>query len=90
MRYVSISEILVRGFQQFCKVVVIIPKALCFVGAARGVTSYLSGSRGMPLQENFKIIEDSEMLFPVFLEPKNQFPRQGWSSLKLSLKSTCK
>ena len=27
-------------------------------------------------------IEHSEMLFPV-----NQFPRQGWSSLKFSLKS---
>ena len=25
--------------------------------------------------------------FPAFLETKNQFPRQGWSSLKLSLKS---
>ena len=27
------------------------------------------------------------MLFPEFLEPKNQFPREGWSSLKLSLES---
>ena len=27
------------------------------------------------------------MLFPEFLEPKNQFPREGWSSLKLYLKS---
>ena len=29
--------------------------------------------------------EHSEMLFPEFLVPKNQFPREGWSSLKLSL-----
>ena len=34
-------------------------------------------------QEIFKK-EHSETLF---LETKNQFPRQGWSSLKLSLKS---
>ena len=27
------------------------------------------------------------MLFLEFLEPKNQFPREGGSSLKLSLKS---
>ena len=27
------------------------------------------------------------MLFLEFLEAKNQFPREGWSSLKLSLKS---
>ena len=27
-------------------------------------------------------IEHSEMLFPAFLEPKSQFSRQGWSSLK--------
>ena len=32
-------------------------------------------------------IEHSETLFPAFLETKNQFPRQGWSSLKFSLKS---
>ena len=28
----------------------------------------------------------SETLFPVFLDTKYQFPRQGWSSLKFSLK----
>ena len=57
--------------------------------------SYLGGSGGMFPQEIFKI-EHSETLFPSFLEreypppppgPKNQFPRQGWSSLKFSLKS---
>ena len=32
-------------------------------------------------------IEHSETLFPAFLETKNQFPRQGWSSPKFSLKS---
>ena len=37
-------------------------------------------------QEIFKI-EHSETLFPAFLETKYQFPRQGWSSLKFSLKS---
>ena len=31
-------------------------------------------------------IEHSESLFPAILEPKNQFPWQGWSSLKFSLK----
>ena len=40
----------------------------------------------MAPQEIFKI-EHSETLFPSFLETKNQFPRQGWSSLKFSLKS---
>ena len=32
-------------------------------------------------------IEHSETLFPAFLETKYQFPRQGWDSLKISLKS---
>ena len=31
--------------------------------------------------------EHSETLFPVFLETKYPFSRQGWSSLKFSLKS---
>ena len=31
--------------------------------------------------------EHSKTLFPAFLETKYQFPRQGWSSLKFSLKS---
>jgi len=35
----------------------------------------------MLLQEIFKI-GHSEMLFPAFLEPKNQFSKEGWSSLK--------
>ena len=35
---------------------------------------------------NFKI-EHSETLFPAFVEPKNQFPRQGSSSLKFPLQS---
>ena len=54
--------------------------------------SYLGGSGGMFLQGIFKT-EHSETLFPSFLEreyspgPKNQFLRQGWSSLKFSLKS---
>ena len=38
------------------------------------------------LQEIFKK-EHSETLFRAFLETKYQFPRQGWSSLKFSLKS---
>ena len=37
-------------------------------------------------QEIFKI-EYSETLFPAFLEPRKQFPRQCWGSLKFSLKS---
>ena len=37
-------------------------------------------------QETFKK-EHSETLFSAFLETKYQFPRQGWSSLKFSLKS---
>ena len=35
-------------------------------------------------------IEHSETLFVVFLEPKKQFPRQGWSSLKFSSKRKLK
>ena len=31
--------------------------------------------------------EHSETFFPAFLETKYQSPRQGWSSLKFSLKS---
>ena len=38
-------------------------------------------------QEIFLKKEHSETLFPAFLENKHQFPRQGWSSLKFSLKS---
>ena len=41
---------------------------------------------GMLPQEIFKK-EHSETLFPASLETKYQFPRQGWSSLKFSLKS---
>ena len=37
-------------------------------------------------QEIFKI-EYSETPFPVFLEPRKQFLRQCWRSLKFSLKS---
>ena len=37
-------------------------------------------------QEIFKK-EHRETLYPAFLETKYQFPRQGWSSLKFSLKS---
>ena len=44
------------------------------------------GLGACPPQEIFKI-EHSETLFPAFLETKNQFLRQGWSSLKFSLKS---
>ena len=46
----------------------------------------LGGSGGMPPQEIFKI-EYSETPFPEFLEPRKQFPRQCWRSLKFSLKS---
>ena len=38
-------------------------------------------------QEIFFKKEHSQTLFPAFLENKYQFPRQGWSSLKFSLKS---
>ena len=44
-----------------------------------------SGSGGMLPQEIFEK-EHSETLFPAFLETKYQFPKQGWSSLKFSLK----
>ena len=46
----------------------------------------LGGSGGMLPQEIFKT-DLSETLFPAFLETKYQFPRQGWSSVKFSLKS---
>ena len=39
--------------------------------------SYLGESGGMPPQDIFEIAH-SETLFPAFLEPNNQFPRQGW------------
>ena len=47
---------------------------------------HLGGSGGMLPQEIFKI-EYSETPFPAFLEPRKQFPRQCWHSLKFSLKS---
>ena len=46
----------------------------------RGRRKHLGGS------EIFKI-EYSETPFPAFLEPRKQFPRQCWRSLKFSLKS---
>ena len=82
-----------QGFQQFYKVAGIFLKvpdmkdcdaARCLV-RAKGV-SYLAWSWGMSPKENFKI-EHSEMPLPAFLGPRNQFPRQGSSSLKFSLKS---
>lgn len=68
-----------QGFWQFFKGGDVYLKAL----DAEDV-SYLGGSGGMFPLEIFKK-EHSEMLFPEFLEPKNQFPREGGSSLKLSL-----
>ena len=47
---------------------------------------HLVGSVGMLPQEIFKI-EYSETPFPAFLEPRKQFPRQCWRSLKFSVKS---
>ena len=47
---------------------------------------HLGGSGGILPQEIFKI-EYSETPFPAFLEPRKQFPRQCWCSLKFSLKS---
>ena len=47
---------------------------------------HLGRSGGMLPQEIFKI-EYSETPFPAFLEPRKQFPRQCWRSLKFSLKS---
>ena len=52
--------------------------------------SYLRGSKETPHPQEIIKIEQSATLFPLFLEPKIQFPRQGWSSLKLSLKSKVK
>ena len=43
--------------------------------------SYLGGSGGIPRPPEAFLKKHSETLFPVFLEPKNQFPRQGSSSL---------
>ena len=47
---------------------------------------HVGGSGSMLPQEIFKI-EYSETPFPAFLEPRKQFPRQCWRSLKFSLKS---
>ena len=49
--------------------------------------SYQKGSGSMLPQEFKKKNENTETLFPVLLETKYQFPRQGWSSLKFSLNS---
>ena len=62
-----------KGFQQFYKVADIFLK------------SPDVASLPQILQEILRI-EHWEMLFPVFLELKNQFPRQGRSSLDFSLK----
>ena len=76
-----------QGFRQFCKVADIFLKApdVTFP-CERRKRELPRGSGGIPPHEIFKI-EHSETLFPAFLETKKQFPRQGWSSLKLSLKS---
>ena len=58
------------------------------IGEVRRLTRALEGLGHAP-QEVFKI-ERSETCFPVFLEPTNQFPGQGWSSLIFSLKSNLK
>ena len=47
---------------------------------------HLGGSGGMLSLEMFKI-EYLETPFPAFLEPRKQFPRQCWRSLKFSFKS---
>ena len=78
-----------KGFHQFCKVVNTFLKApdmtfLALQGALQAPKVRATYSRGF-WGKNAQII-----LFPVFLEPKNQFPRQGWSSLKFSLKSNLK
>ena len=82
-----------QGFQQFCEVVDMFVKApdmtyfwCCKAPFTHLKHELLGGSEGMLPQEMFKK-EHSETLFPVFLETRYQFPRQGWSSLKFSLKS---
>ena len=58
----------------------------CKAPRERRRRKHLGGSGGMLPQEIFKI-EYSETPFPAFLEPRKQFLRQCWRSLKFSLKS---
>ena len=84
-----------QGFQQFCRVADMFVKALdiTYFWHRKALFERLNhklpgggGSGGMLTQEIFRK-EHSETLFPAFLETKYQFPMQGWSSLKFSLKS---
>ena len=80
--------------QQFFKVADIflkVPEAKCFwcwrAPCEHQRHKLSRGVWGHAPQDIFKIAH-SETLFLAFLEPKNQFPRQGWSLLKFSLKTT--
>ena len=75
-----------QSFQQLFKLADIYLKApdAKFFGAARRLpsaegASYLVGPGGMLPQQIFKIKHTET--------PKNQFPTQGWSPLKFSIKS---
>ena len=78
-----------QGFRQFCKVVDILVKAPDVThfwhrkAPFEGLKCELP--RGVP--KEIKKKKHSETFFPAFLETKYQSPRQGWSSLKFSLKS---
>ena len=72
-----------QGFRQFCKVADIVLKApdVTVFGTGRCLTSakgtsYLGESGAVLPQKTFKI-KHSEMPFPAFLEPRNQFPSKA-------------
>ena len=54
---------------------------------ASGEGANTQGGLGACSPRKFLKIEYSETPFPAFLEPRKQFPRQCWHSLKFSLKS---
>ena len=81
-----------QGFRQFCKVADMFVEApdVTYFWRRQAPVERLKGKLprgvwGHAPRENFKN-EHSETLFPAFLDTKYQFPRQGWSSPKFSLK----
>ena len=81
-----------QGFRKFCKVAYISESKGRDIFWRRKVPcerrrlELPRGVWGHAHPPEFFLKEHSETLFPVFLEPKNQFPRQGWSLFKFSLK----
>ena len=93
--HLEILEFLViwQGFRQFCKVADMFVEVLDVTYFWRRKAPFERLKRELPrgsggmLPQKICEKEHSETLFPAFLDTKYQFPRQGWSSLKFSLKA---